>query len=44
MWNGLIKLWCEYRGFAVFVVLMIVFRSAVAAWNTVPTPGGRILS
>ncbi len=37
MWNGLIRLWREYRGFALFVVLMIVFRSALADWNTVPT-------
>jgi len=30
-------LWREYRGFALFIVLMIVFRSALADWNTVPT-------
>jgi len=31
------KVWSEYRGFALFVVLMIIFRSALADWNTVPT-------
>jgi len=37
MHNVLIKLWREYRGFALFVILMIIFRSALADWNTVPT-------
>jgi signal peptidase I len=37
MKNSLIKLWPEYRGFALFVVLMVVFRSSLADWNTVPT-------
>ena len=37
MLNVLIKLWREYRGFALFVILMIIFRSALADWNTVPT-------
>jgi signal peptidase I len=37
MHNVLIKLWREYRGFGLFVVLMIIFRSAVADWNIVPT-------
>lgn len=32
--NRLLK---ENRGFIVFIVLMSVFRSAVADWNTVPT-------
>ena len=31
------KLWREYRGFAAFIVLMVVFRSALADWNVVPT-------
>jgi signal peptidase I len=35
--NGLIKLWDEYRSFVLFVILMIIFRSALADWNTVPT-------
>jgi len=35
--NGLIKLWHEYKSFALFVILMIIFRSALADWNTVPT-------
>ena len=33
----LLALWREYRGFALFVLLMVVFRSALADWNTVPT-------
>ena len=33
----LIKAWREYRGFALFIFLMIVFRSALADWNVVPT-------
>jgi len=37
MKNGLTKLWSQNRGFALFIVLMIVFRSALADWNTVPT-------
>jgi len=32
-----LALWREYRGFALFILLMIVFRSALADWNTVPT-------
>jgi len=27
----------ENKGFLVFIILMAVFRSAVADWNTVPT-------
>jgi signal peptidase I len=37
MKSGLIKAWREYRGFALFIVLMIIFRSALADWNVVPT-------
>src|SRR5438552_14653566 len=37
MKNGLIKAWREYRGFALFIVLMIIFRNALADWNVVPT-------
>jgi signal peptidase I len=37
MKNSLIKGWREYRGFALFIVLMIIFRSALADWNVVPT-------
>ena len=37
MKSGLIKMWREYRGFALFFVLMIIFRSALADWNVVPT-------
>jgi len=31
------KLWQEYRSLVLFVVLMIIFRSVLADWNTVPT-------
>ncbi len=31
------SLWREYRGFALFVVLMVVFRSSLGDWNVVPT-------
>jgi len=37
MKRGLLKVWREYRAFAVFIVLMIIFRSALADWNVVPT-------
>jgi signal peptidase I len=37
MKSGLIKAWREYRGFALFIFLMIIFRSALADWNVVPT-------
>jgi len=37
MKRGLLKAWREYRGFAVFIVLMTIFRSAFADWNVVPT-------
>lgn len=31
------KLWREWRGFLAFIVVMLVFRSAVADWNQVPS-------
>ncbi|XAH21144.1 signal peptidase I [Xylophilus sp. GW821-FHT01B05] len=31
------KLWCQNKGFMLFVGLMLVFRSAVADWNYVPS-------
>ena len=34
---GLIKAWRAYRGFTLFIFLMIIFRSALADWNVVPT-------
>jgi signal peptidase I len=34
---GLQKQWKEHRGLVYFIVLMIVFRSSLADWNTVPT-------
>ena len=37
MKQGVMKLWNEYRGFALFVVLMVIFRSVLADWNIVPT-------
>jgi signal peptidase I len=37
MKTGLIRAWRDYRGFALFIVLMIIFRSALADWNVVPT-------
>jgi signal peptidase I len=37
MKSSLLKAWREYRGFAVFIVLMVIFRSALADWNVVPT-------
>src|SRR5437660_4002269 len=37
MKNRLMQLWQEYRSLVLFVVLMIIFRSALADWNTVPT-------
>jgi len=36
--NGRIKiLWRDNRGLALFIALMVVFRSSFADWNTVPT-------
>ena len=37
MKNALKKLWKENRFLVFFILFMIVFRSAVADWNTVPT-------
>lgn len=31
------RLWREWRGFVLFVAIMLVFRSAVADWNHVPS-------
>lgn len=31
------KFWLEWRGFMVFLVLLILFRSAIADWYVVPT-------
>lgn len=33
----ILKAWKEYRSLFVFIALMLVFRSAFADWNTVPT-------
>lgn len=37
MKSGLIRAWRKYRAFALFIFLMIIFRSALADWNVVPT-------
>jgi signal peptidase I len=37
MMNRFTKLRNEYQAFALFVVLMVIFRSALADWNTVPS-------
>lgn len=34
---GCLTAWREFRGLLVFLVLMVVFRSAVADWSDVPT-------
>lgn len=31
------KIWREWRGFMVFIAVMLVFRSAIADWNQVPS-------
>lgn len=31
------RIWKEWRGFTVFIVIMLLFRSAIADWNHVPT-------
>ena len=31
------RYWREWRGFILFVVVMMLFRSAIADWNQVPT-------
>lgn len=35
--QGIIKFWNEYRSTIVFMFLIVIFRSSVADWNTVPT-------
>jgi signal peptidase I len=35
--SRLYKFWREWRGFVAFVAVMLVFRSAVADWNQVPS-------
>lgn len=37
MKNNIYNLWKEYKSFLLFIVLMFVFRSVFADWNTVPT-------
>lgn len=31
------KIWREWRGFVVFIAVMLIFRSAIADWNQVPS-------
>jgi len=31
------KFWSEYKGTALFIALMMIFRSALADWNSVPS-------
>ena len=35
--SGLARIWHEWRGFVLFILIMLVFRSAIADWNQVPT-------
>src|SRR5688572_26351598 len=35
--NKLAQTWKDNRGFILFVLLMLVFRSAVADWNHIPS-------
>ena len=37
MRSQLIKLWLDWRAFALFIAVMLVFRSAIADWNQVPS-------
>ena len=31
------RFWREWRGLLIFLVVMVLFRSAIADWNQVPT-------
>ena len=31
------EIWYEWRALALFLIIMLVFRSAIADWNQVPT-------
>jgi signal peptidase I len=35
--TGVAKYWREWRGFVLFIAIMLIFRSAIADWNQVPT-------
>jgi signal peptidase I len=41
MMNTLKRLWQNNKGFALFLLLMFTFRSAIADWNIVPTESMR---
>ena len=35
--DNLVKFWQEWRGLLIFLAVMLLFRSAIADWNQVPT-------
>ena len=35
--SGISKVWREWRAFVAFIIVMLVFRSAIADWNQVPS-------
>nr|BAH89740.1 signal peptidase I [uncultured bacterium]BAH90542.1 signal peptidase I [uncultured bacterium] len=35
--DKLITLWRDWRGFVLFIAIMLIFRSAIADWNQVPS-------
>lgn len=35
--GGFARAWTEWRAFVLFIAIMLVFRSAIADWNQVPT-------
>ncbi len=37
MVGNLTRVWQEWRGFLLFIAVMLIFRSAIADWNQVPT-------
>lgn len=41
MKQNILKIWTEYRGLLLFLILMAVFRSSAADWNYVPSSSMR---
>ncbi len=49
--DRVLTLWCQWRALVLFIAIMVVFRSAIADWNQVPTgsmrptilPGDRVV-
>ena len=37
MKSRLVKIWRDWRGFLLFIAIMLLFRSAIADWNQVPS-------